>query len=468
MNPVAIVGGGITGLCAAFRLRQQNIPVTLYEEAGRVGGPIRTICENGFMAEYGPNTILETSPKIAALITDLGLDPRRRDSDPAANKNYIVRNGRMHPLPVSAGAFAATPLFSIAGKLRIAAEPFIRKPPGSEDESLAEFVVRRLGREFLDYAINPFVSGIYAGDPAALSVRHAFPKLHKVEAQYGSLILGQFLGARERKKRAEVAAPQAKKVSFDDGLQVLTDTLHTQLGDSVKLRSSVLSVEKNAGGWTVAVLANGREERRNHSAVLFTAPAHKLASLRIADAEPVSLAVLGEIKHPSVARIVLGFRKEDVADPLDGFGFLVPELERLSILGTTFSSSIFANRAPQGHVTLTSFIGGCRNPELANRQPEELFDRAVQDLKRVLGVRGQPIYRHHVVFPWAIPQYNVGYGKFMDLMTGIEARHPGLFFAGNYRNGISVGNSIVAGQEVASRVATFCSSETWDRAEVRV
>ena len=245
MNPVAIVGGGITGLCAAFRLRQQNIPVTLYEAGGRVGGPIQTLCESGYLAEYGPNTILETSPKIAALITDLGLDPRRRDSDPAASKNYIVRGGKMHPLPTSPAAFAATRLFSTRAKLRLALEPFIRTPPSSEDESLADFVLRRLGREFLDYAINPFVSGIYAGDPAKLSVRHAFPKLHAVEAKYGSLILGQFLGARERRKRAEVAAPQAKKVSFDDGLQVLTDTLHAQLGPSVELHAPVLYARKN-------------------------------------------------------------------------------------------------------------------------------------------------------------------------------------------------------------------------------
>ena len=468
MNSVAIVGGGITGLCAAFRLREQNIPVTLYEAGDRAGGAIRTLCENGFMAEFGPNTILETSPKIAALITDLGLDSRRRNSDPAANRNYIVRNGKMLPLPVSGAAFAATPLFSLAGKLRIAAEPFIRKPPGSEEESLAEFVLRRLGREFLDYAINPFVSGIYAGDPAQLSVRHAFPKLHAVEAQYGSLIVGQFLGARERKKRAEVAAQQAKKVSFDDGLQVLTDTLHARLGSSVQLHSSVIAAQKNPEGWAVTILANGREERRNHSALLLTAPAHKLAGIRVEDGEAVSLALLGEIQHPAVARIVLGFRREDVADPLAGFGFLVPEVERLSILGTTFSSSIFANRAPEGHVTLTSFIGGCRNPELAHRDPEELFDRAAQDLKRVLGVRGKPTYRHHVLFPWAIPQYNVGYGKFMALMTETEARHPGLFFAGNYRNGISVGNSIVAGQEVASRVGSYFSSHTRDRESMEV
>jgi len=458
MNSVAIVGGGITGLTAAFRLRQQNIPVTLYEASDRVGGAVRTICENGFMAEYGPNTILETSPKIAALITDLGLDQRRRDSDPAANQNYVVRNGRMVPLPTSAAAFATTRLFSIAAKLRIAAEPFIRTAPKSDDESLADFVLRRLGQEFLTYAINPFVSGIYAGDPAKLSVRHAFPKLHAVEAKYGSLIGGQFLGARERKKRAEVRAEAAKKVSFDDGLQVLTDTLHSKLGSSVELNSSVIAAQKTPEGWTVTVRTNQGDEQRKHSAVLLTSPAHKLADIRIEDDGSASLATLGEIEHPSVSRIVLGFRREDVADPLNGFGFLVPEIERLSILGTTFSSSIFANRAPAGHVTLTSFIGGCRNPELADREPDELFDRTVRDLQKILGVHGKPTYQHHVLFPAAIPQYNVGYGKFMTFMAETEARHPGLFFAGNYRNGISLGNSMVSGQEVATRVADYCAA----------
>ena len=457
MNPVAIVGGGITGLCAAFRLRQRNIPVTLYEAGDRVGGAIRTIREDGFMAEYGPNTILETSPQIAALITDLGLDERRRNSDPAANTNYVVRNGKMVPLPVSAAAFATTRLFSIAAKLRIAAEPFIRTAPASDDESLADFVLRRLGREFLDYAINPFVSGIYAGDPAQLSVRYAFPKLHAVETRYGSLIVGQFLGARERKKREEVGNQHAKKVSFDEGLQVLTDTLKVQLGGAVELNRPVIGARRSPEGWAVTVLTDQGEQQRKHSALLLSAPAHKLAGIQIEDGEMVSLASLGEIKHPAVARIVLGFRRDDVADPLSGFGFLVPEAERLSILGTTFSSSIFANRAPEGHVTLTSFIGGCRNPELATRTPEELVDRTLQDLRRVLGVRGRPVYQHHVLFSSAIPQYNIGFGKFLTFMADTEAGHPGLFFAGNFRTGISLGNSIVAGQEAAGRVTTYFS-----------
>ena len=423
-----------------------------------MGGVVQTICEKGFLAEYGPNSILETSPKIASLITELGLDSRRRDAEETSNTNYIVRGGRMQPLPMNPLSFAATRLFSTAAKLRLCAEPFIRTLPRSEDESLADFVVRRLGREFLDYAINPFVSGIYAGDPAHLSVRHAFPKLHAIEVKYGSLILGQILGARERSKRAEVSKQRAKKVSFDDGLQVLTDTLHQRLGYAVQLHSPVHSVRKDAEGWTVSIVRNGLGEKRTHCALLLAAPAHKLAKIPIENAGGATLAPLGDIEHPPVARIVFGFRREDVADPLNGFGFLVPEVERLSILGTTFSSSCFANRAPGGHVTLTTFVGGCRNPELATRDADALFDSTLRDLQRVLGVRGKPVFQHHVLFPWAIPQYNVGFGKFKAFMADTEERLPGLFFAGNYRDGISLGNSMVAGQEMAGRIASYLST----------
>ena len=458
--PVAIIGGGTTGLTAAFRLREKNIPVVLYETAGRVGGAVHTECENGYMAEWGPNTILDTSPKIGALISDLGLEPHRRYSDPGANKNFVVRGGKPVQLPTSPVAFMSSGLFSIPAKLRLMLEPIIRTPAASDDEALSEFVLRRLGREFLDYAINPFVSGIYAGDPAKLSVRYAFPKLHAVEAKYGSLILGQFLGARERRKRKETPKTEAKKVSFDDGLQVLIDGLAARLGDGIRLRSRVTHLRKHAGGWTVTVSSNGVEERREHSAVLLTAPAHQLGKIGLEGEEGASLAVLGEIEHPSVARIVLGFKREDVADPLEGFGFLVPEIEGLSILGTTYSSSIFANRAPVGHVTLTTFVGGCRNPELAGRDADELFDLTVKDLQRVLGVKGKPTYQHHVLFDRAIPQYNVGFGRFSDAMTDLEKRMPGLFFAGTFRDGISLGNAIVAGQEIAGRIAAHTGTNS--------
>jgi len=458
MNTVAIIGGGITGLTAAFRLSRSHVPVTLYEAGDRVGGPMQTISENGYLSEYGPNTILETSPKITSLINDLGLEHRRLDSNPAMNKNYIVRNGKMRRLPTSPLRLAASPLFSVPAKLRIGYEPFIRAKAGTEDESLADFVLRRLGREFLDYAIDPFVTGVYAGSPENLSVRYGFPRLKALEDDYGSIILGAVLGARERKKRAEIEKSKAKKLSFDDGLQVLPDTLHAKLGHAVALQSKVIRLRQAADGWIVTFTGNGREEERHHSALVLAAPAHKIAQIQIEADEPANLSLLKEMVHPPVARIALGFRREDVADPLDGFGFLVPKAENLNILGTTFSSSLFPNRAPSGHVLLTTFIGGCRQPELATQPAEKLFDLTLRDLQRILGLRGKPAYRHHCLFPQAIPQYNVGHQKFVDFMNATETRLPGLYFAGNYRDGISAGNCIVSGHDVADRIARFLAA----------
>lgn len=455
MNTVAIIGGGITGLTAAFRLSQKQVPVTLYEAGNRVGGPIQTLCENGYLSEYGPNTILETSPKIGSLIRDLGLEPRRIDSNPAMNKNYIIRNRKLVQLPMGAVRFLASPLFSISAKVRLSFEPFIRTKPKTDDESLADFVVRRVGREFLDYAINPFVTGVYAGNPEDLSVRYGFPKLKALEDKYGSIMMGAVLGARERKKRPEIEKAKAKKLSFDDGLQILPDTIHAKLGSAVEMNSEVTRLRPATDGWIVTLKVNGREEQRTHSAVILAAPAYRTAQIQIESEQPNYFSLLKEIVHPPVARIVTGFRREDVQDPLDGFGFLVPKAEKLNILGTTFSSSIFPNRAPAGHVLLTTFIGGCRQPELATLPADKLFDLTLRDLQRILGVRGKPTYQHHVLFPWAIPQYNVGHKKFVDFMNETEARMPGLYFAGNYRDGISAGSSIVSGHDVADRVGSF-------------
>ena len=205
MKPVAIIGGGITGLTAAFRLQQRGIPAVLFEAADRVGGVIQTVREGAYLAECGPNTILETSPLIGELAAALGLEERRIDTSDSAENRYIVRNKRPISLPNSPLSFLATSLFSLRAKARLMAEPFIRRAPADEEESLAKFVRRRIGSEFLDYAINPFVAGVYAGSPETLSVREAFPKLHALEQRYGSLILGQILGGRARKREGGVS-----------------------------------------------------------------------------------------------------------------------------------------------------------------------------------------------------------------------------------------------------------------------
>lgn len=455
MKSVAIIGGGITGLTAAFRLQQQGVPVSLFEAGPRVGGVIQSIRQDGYLAEYGPNSVLDTSPRIGGLIRDLGLEGRRLNSEPAAEKRYLVRNSRPIALPRHPLGIFASPLFSPRAKLALLMEPLIRRAPASAEESVEQFVLRRLGREFLDYAINPLVSGIYAGEPSRLSVRHAFPKLHAVEQRYGSLILGQILGAKERRARGEVSKQDAKKVSFDEGLQVLTDTLGSRLGTGLHLSSQVVQITELAQGWQLVVQTGGRLERSEHSAVLYAGTTHGLAYIEVRSQHGPDLTPLTQVYYPPVASVVLGFRRRDVEHPLDGFGVLIPKIEKFSILGTLFSSSLFPKRAPEGHVTLTSYIGGVRNPELALRSADELINLTAQDLRRLLGATGQPTFRHHRLYRRAIPQYEVGYGFYKQIMDDLEAKAPGFFLAGHFRNGISMGDSIVAGQEVAERIAVF-------------
>ncbi len=230
MKSVAIIGAGITGLTAAFYLMRKGIPVTVYEAGNRVGGVIESLRKDGYLAEFGPNTILETSPKVGQLVRDAGLQHRRMDPDPKSGARYVVRYRRPVEMPGSPLGFFTTELFSLKAKLAVLHEPFVPARRDGKEESVAEFVVRRLGQEFLDHAIDALVAGVYAGDPAKLSVPQAFPKLAQLEANYGSLIKGQIFGAGERKKRGEVAKDRAPKFSFDEGLQVRTDTLRERLG----------------------------------------------------------------------------------------------------------------------------------------------------------------------------------------------------------------------------------------------
>ena len=448
MKSVAIIGAGITGLSAAFYLKRQGVPVTVFEASGRVGGVIQSIRKDGFLAEFGPNTILETSPKIAQLVRDAGLETRRLNSAPEAEARYVVRYGRPIEMPGKPLGFFTTPLFTAKAKLAVLREPFIKPRRDGVEESIAQFVVRRFNQEFLDHAIDALVAGIYAGDPHKLSLPHAFPKLKALEDNYGSMIKGQIFGARDRKKSGEVAKDRAAKFSFDEGLQVLPDTLAAQLGDSLQLNSPVTQLTKTSTGWSVAT-AGGETE---FGAVIYCGTAHRLAELKIEAQSPLNLSAFSEISYPPVASVVLGFRREDVAHSCQGFGMLIPKIEGFKILGTIFSSALFPNRAPAGQLNLTSYIGGARYPELASLPPDQLVEIVLADLRKLLGVRGQPTFVHTAFWPKAIPQYNVGYGKYRELLNEIERISPNLFFAGHYRDGVSLGDSIVSGVNIAERV----------------
>jgi len=491
VNSVAIIGGGITGLTAAFYLKRKGVSVTVYEASGRVGGVIQSLRKDGYLAEFGPNTILETSPKIAQLVCDAGLQSRRLNPAPNAEARFVVRYKRPIAMPTSPLGFFTTDLFSIKAKLAVAREPFIPRRRDGVEESIAQFVVRRFNQEFLDHAIDALVAGIYAGDPYKLSVTHAFPRLKALEDNYGSMIKGQIFGARERKKRGEVAKDRAPKFSFDEGLQVLPDALAVQLGDAVKLNTSVTRLTKIVDGWCLTT-SSGEVE---HGAVIFCGTAKRLAELQVefsrsaavsaaADAngrrareieragfaegaaagtaalhsERLNLSSFSEIRYPPVASVVLGFRREDVVHPCKGFGMLIPKIEGFKTLGTIFSSSLFPNRAPAGHLTLTSYVGGERYPELASLPTDKLCEMVCEDLRVLLGVMGKPTFQNCVLYPQAIPQYNVGYGRFKELMNDIETKAAGFFLAGHYRDGVSLSDSIVSGVNAVERVERFVTA----------
>jgi oxygen-dependent protoporphyrinogen oxidase len=454
MPSVGIIGGGITGLTAAFYLKRANVHVTLYESADRAGGVIQTTRRDGYLAEHGPNTILETSPGIAALIADLGLEKRRKYSAPSAEARYLVKDHRPVAMPASPFGFFMSPLFSKKARLALLREPFVPRGASGIEESVAQFVVRRLGQEFLDRAIDPLVAGVYAGNPHNLSVPHAFPKLAQLENDYGSLIKGQIFGARNRKKRGDASKDRAPKFSFNEGLQVLTDTLASQLADRLRLRTKIVALEKGDSKWIVSS-DSATDAATEHDAIIYAGSAFNLAGLRITAGPTMDLRSLAEIIYPPVASIVLGFRREDVKHPCEGFGMLIPKIEDMHILGTIFSSSLFPNRAPAGHITLTSYIGGERSPDLARLPEDKMIDFVMQDLNTLLGVSGQPTFHHTAVYPRAIPQYNVGYGKYKQLLSDAEQRAPGLFIAGNFRDGPSLSDSILSGSKTAERITAF-------------
>lgn len=454
---VIVAGAGISGLTTAWELHSAGYRTHVLEAASRAGGAIGTTREAGALVEAGPNSMLETSPLIAKLVGEIGLAAERVEANPAAKKRFILRGGRLLPVPTSPGAFFATPLFSTGTKLGLLREPFVGRYSGATEETVAGFVRRRLGPEFLDYAINPFVAGVYAGDPERLSVKAAFPRLADLEANYGSLIRGAILGARERKRNPEKSKQTASMMSFREGMQSLTDAIARRL-PAVETATRAVSYRREPDG-TFVVAVEGRagvQELRARSLVL-SMPAHPTADL-IAPHSPDAAESLRTIPYPPVASVVMVFGRDRVAHPLDGFGFLVPEKEKRRILGTIFSSTLFANRAPADRVVLTTFVGGTRQPELALQDDAALVATVKGELEQLVGVAGEPIAARVSRWARAIPQYNLGHLDRVARVERLADAQPGLYFCANWRGGISVGDCIKSSYAAAERIARFLGS----------
>lgn len=419
---------------------------------------MKTLRENGWLIETGPNSALETTPLFKELFDELHIIDERVYANESASKRFIVRHGRLLPLPMSAVAFLSSRLWTIGGKLRLLKEPFIGK--AYTEETIAQFVTRRLGKEFLDYAINPFVAGVYAGSPEKLSVQSAFPKLYSLEAKYGGLIKGAIKSRKERKERKEVAKDRAKLFSFTNGMQTFPKALASLLGQNIRFNVSVENIIPMRAGkfpiYTISYQQNGLRSTMEADGVVLSTPAQATAAI-IRPIDPAMAARLESIYYPPVAEVFLGFKQEQFKQPLDGFGFLVPEVEKRNILGCIWSSTLFTNRAPQGCIGLTSFVGGSRQPELVSNDNNLLIDLVMTDIRSLMAIEGDPIYSKVIRWERAIPQYNLGYHTVLQAMERFEQNFRGAFICSNHRGGIAVGDCLMSAEKTARRIIEMFS-----------
>lgn len=449
-----ILGAGISGLSVAHALCPSGKKILALESANQVGGAIQTTASEGYLAEHGPNSILVKDKRVAEMLESAGLNKKESQSArDEAKKRYIVHEGEPHAMPGSALGMLKTPLFSLGGKLRFALEPLIGRYKGREkgqgEESFADFVRRRLGPDMLASAAGPFVSGIYAGDPEKLSVRHAFPRLWNLEDRYRSFILGAIALQFGSGNNPHRLAP-SRMLSFHSGMHAMPKAISNNLpADTVRLGCKIDDIQQTPDGWRVRWSdANGSHET-NCRHLVSTVPHHRLDALPLPDAVSKNLAPVVSLASPPVTSLVLGFKKEGIAHPLDGFGMLIKQSENSPLLGVLFSSSMFDRRAPDGHVTLTCMMGGSIHPEYAENDDQVVL----AELNRLLGVTGTPTFRHRTAWTHAIPQYGLDYQTVIDALESTEKNHPGLFFAGNYRGGISVGDCIVNALELGAALA---------------
>lgn len=446
---ITIVGGGISGLSLAYFLLEKDpgLEIRVLEAENRPGGKICSDSTDGFLCERGVNGFLDNKPLTLELAGKLLLNPLR--SNDAAKKRFIYSRGRLYPLPESPQAFLFSGLLSPCGRGRIFYE--VLSPKGKEeDETLASFAKRRLGKEAYEKLIDPMASGIYAGDPERMSLKSCFPRIHELERKYGSLIKALLKLQKEAKKSGKSVGPGpgGKLTSFYDGMETIVRSLREFLGQRLLVSKGVKAVDKREDRYTL-YLEDGSVMESDM--VILACPAYAASEI-LRDFDPVLAAHLSEIPYPAVSVACLGFRQEDIRHNLNGFGFLVPASEKRKILGTLWDSSIFPNRAPEGYVLLRSMIGGARASELAMKDEARVTGIVLDELRDIMGIDVSPdfvrVYRHEK----AIPQYNVGHAARLQEIDTAVSGYRGLFLTGNAYRGIGVNDCIENSYKLAGEL----------------
>jgi oxygen-dependent protoporphyrinogen oxidase len=450
------VGGGISGLVCAYALRKAGIEAHLVEASAQPGGMIRSESREGFLLELGPQSFSCTAA-LRSLCADLGIADQIVQA-PTAPPRYVLIDGALKAVPLGPLAMLSSSFLSPRTKWRIASDAFGTTHAPEEDESVAAFVRRKFGAEPLQRLVGPFVSGIYAGDPERLSLRAAFPQLHEAEESAGSVIRGMMRAAKSRKGPRE----RPTLMSFRDGNGTLVRALAAKLGAALRVGAEMVGIsirreETRASRFEVRISAAGSEEIVLVDRLVLATSADVAGTL-LRDVNAAFEPVMAGIEYAPVAVVSLGYRREDVAHSLEGFGFLGPRSSGLQVLGTVWNSSLFPGRSPAGHVLLTSFVGGATNPGAASLSSQELCDLVHREIVPLLQIRAAPVFSHVQVYRRALPQYNIGHTDRLRALERLRAELPGLFFVGNYLRGPAIGNCVELAMSTAEALRSQLKS----------
>lgn len=458
---IAVVGGGISGLAAAHRLTElaPEDTIVLFEEQNRLGGVLQTVHEDGFQVEQSADNFITTFPWAVDLCKRLGLSEKLVQTNAQFRRTFVVRRGRLCPLPDGflmmapsrIRPLATTPILSPLGKARAAMEYFIPPRADESDESMAAFVRRRLGREVFQRLVEPLISAVYAADMEKLSLLATMPRFREMEKNHGSLIRAMRKQIRSAREPQTQSGPRYSMfVTLEEGLSSLVDAIAAKLPDgAIRLETRVSRIDQTAGAWTLT-LDDGATE--TFDGLILATPSHVAARLL----NPVDGELsrqLGGISHSGTAIVTVGYHRGQIAHPMDGMGFVVPAIERRPILAGSFSSQKYTHRAPEGKTLIRVFAGGDQNPRMAEMDDDRLVPLVCRELAPLLGIKGDPIYHTVAHWPGTMPQYHVGHVQLVERIQARVARIPNLALAGNAFTGVGIPHCIHTGERAAEAVS---------------
>ncbi|MDR3233888.1 MAG: protoporphyrinogen oxidase [Planctomycetaceae bacterium] len=469
---IAVIGGGITGLAAAYRLTQilPDASVTVFDKRNRLGGVLETLHRSGFEIEQSADNFITTVPWGVHLCKELGLEEQLVQTNPLVRRTYAVRKGKLHLLPdgflmmapTKLYPMATTPILSWFGKIRAAMELFIPARKDDVDESMANFVRRRLGREVFERLVEPLVSGVYAADMEKLSVLATLPRFRDMERKYGSLITAmqqQLKANKQAHLEEQSGARYSMFVTLRGGLSVLTETLAEKITSrrnyAVRLDADVLPLQKDNGRWTIEVRDNthaAAEKPMTFDAVIIASAANDTALL-LQKSSPVIAERLAAIRHEGTAIATFAFDAKQIKQEFRGMGFVVPAIERSPILAGSFSSLKYEHRAPAGKTLIRVFAGGARAPELAELEDAQLIPLLFQELKRMIKIDGEALFSCASHWAGTMPQYHVGHRERVREIEALVQADKTLALAGNAFHGVGVPNCIESGIQAAEKIA---------------